>query len=1242
MPTKTEAIKNFLLVRTHKDLANLYNHGMECQVNVAQDGGERVEGDFKGRKWHGWSDGATTWKSFRIPFKANSEPEYQDTEIKFDLAEHAEAIGMTGWDWKNRRSKWVAFDFDSILGHTDGLTNEELQDVKDTASKIEWVTVRKSTSGKGIHLYVFLPDVPTANHNEHAALGRSILGKLSALTAFDFSSKVDSNSGNMWVYHRKMAGTDGLRILKQGIPLLDIPANWRDHIKVVTGTRRKNLPQEIEENGTGDLFEEMIGQRPKVKLDEEHQKLIQFLKDTNAMWWWDQDHHMLVTHTIHLQEAYESLGLRGYFKTKSTGKEKGRDQNCFASPIRMGGWIVRRFTPGVQEHESWNQDGAGWTRCYLNREPDIQTACRAYGGLEDKNGAFVFREAEIAIKAAELLGVRIDVGTPLRSRETKLKQHKDGRLLVQVEYKGQDRVEEMQGWLPEKDSWTRIYSIRNSAPTEPDVGNYDDLIRHLVTDSGEDYGWMLRSDGEWRNEPLAHARVALGSMGLSGKEITSVLGASVFRCWKVVSKPFQPEYPGDREWNRNAAQLKFTPTKDIEELSFPTWKSILEHCGEGLNDAIKSNAWAKANGILTGGEYLKCWIASLFQQPMEPLPYLFFYGPQNSGKSIFHEALALLLTKGYKRADAALVSQAGFNGELEGAIIAVVEETDLRKNISAYNRIKDWVTSRDLLIHCKGKTPYHIPNTSHWIHCIPEDQWILTGNGPNQVKDLIDKDVTIIKDGKGYKTTGFFKTRYTNVYKLTTKDGYSIIATDNHLIQCTFEGMTYWQELGKIMPGTEICLNKHIDRSWDGSGTREDGYLLGWLYGDGSILNRKKHHNHQSQKLLYVYPPDYSCMTYLEHCLGDTEYTIRQREDNAYTIRGEKIYQLCEDFGLINKKILTDEILTASSDFIAGFISAMFDTDGTATLDRLCISLYQSDRNFLENIQRLLLYFGIVSHIYNGHKSCTVKIYKNEKETLSKNSYVLVIRKKSNLALFLKRIGFKNTRKQNNLIGIVSSWTRKDIEESYSSKVDTIKFEKTTQTYDITVPEVHAFDVNGIVAHNCANDHRACPIFTGDTRISMCFVDALDPTQLIPKKQIIPQLEKEAPDFLADIINLELPVSNDRLNVPAIETEDKHLAQRLNQTPLESFLSEKCRNINGKMIKFSDLYDKFMEWLDPSEAHNWSKIRVGRELPPSYPKGRIRETGQFYIGNICWANIEQKDPPGKKLVLKDEYLEVAE
>lgn len=887
-PTKTEALKEYLLLKAPPDLAGLYNHDMECQVNVSQDGGIRAEGDYKGAHWVGWTDELQTWKAFRIPYKAATAPEYTDTEMRFDTS-HILAVGMTGWDWKSKVSRWVAFDFDAILGHSEThakkLTHTELEDVERAACNIPWVTVRRSTSGTGLHLYVYLDKVPTKTHTEHAALARAILGMMAALTGFDFVSRVDVCGGNMWVSHRKRA-EQGLSLVKEGKILRDIPATWRDHIKVISGNRRKNLPQHIKAAGSGDTFEELCGQRHVIAIEPEHKSLIEHLTSTKALWWWDPDHNILVTHTKHLEDAHVALGMKGIFKTISTGRELGSDYNVFLHTLRGGAWAVRRFTLGVQEDSSWEQDGQGWTRCFLNREPDLATACRTHGGIENEKGAFVFREGEQAIQAAQLLGVTIDIDACFNSRSTTLKQHKDGRLVVQVDRDPHDHGDRIQGFLAEGNKpWTRIYRTTVNAPAEPEMSNYDELVRHLITEANEDYGWVLKGDSSWRLEPLQHIKPVLASLGYSAKDITEVIGSSVMKCWKVVNKPFQPEYTGDREWNMNAAQYRFPPAQADKELNYPTWLRILEHCGSGLDDAVAGSGWAKANGIITGGEYLKVWIASLFQKPLEPLPYLFFYGVQNCGKTVFHEALSLLFTKGYKRADVAIVSQSGFNAELEGSILCVIEETDLRVNKGAYNRIKDWVTSREILVHEKNRTPYMTRNTTHWVQC--------------------------------------------------------------------------------------------------------------------------------------------------------------------------------------------------------------------------------------------------------------------------------------------------------------------------------------------------------------SNDHRSCPIFTGDTRITMIQVEALDPTELIPRRRLFPELEKEASDFLRAILDLEIPESNDRLNVPVLITEAKLIAEELNQTPLQDFLRSRCFNVPGKALKFSEFYARFIEHCEPDEVRFWTRKRVGMELPPEFPRGRTFGTVGVHIGNLSFTQEEAST----RLALKDGVLQ---
>ncbi len=378
--TKTEAVANFLRLKTYADLAALYNPSMECQISVAQDGGEEAEGEYEGRPWRGWTDGLQLWRPFHIPWRANSVPEFTDSPMTWDLAAHAEAIGMTGWNWEHRLSCWLAFDYDAIVGHSiqhkSKLTDAQLHEVQQAACAVDWVTVRRSSSGRGRHLYVHLdPPVPSANSREHAALARAVLEKLSTDTGFDFQAGVDVCGGNMWVWHRKMVGTGGLMLIKRGVPLGNVPRDWRNHVPANTGRLRRTRPQTLAVPGDRSdnerLFDELTGL--KVPLDADHNRLIDWLRERQAPWSWNQDQQMLVTHTYWLKEAHKALGLKGPFETVAAGRNKTIDINCFAYALPNGAWVVRRYGNGTAEAGTWCKDRNGYTRCYLNREPGLRS-----------------------------------------------------------------------------------------------------------------------------------------------------------------------------------------------------------------------------------------------------------------------------------------------------------------------------------------------------------------------------------------------------------------------------------------------------------------------------------------------------------------------------------------------------------------------------------------------------------------------------------------------------------------------------------------------------------------------------------------------------------------------------------------------------------------------------------------------------------------------------------------------------
>jgi len=225
---KTEAIKDFLTKQNNASpVAKYYNKDMEVKLDVIV--GKLVRAGIGN---HVFSNDKETWESYRIPWNAKDNPTYTDSLQTFSLNNYTQAIGMTGWNWSEQRSCWVGFDFDSIINHKGGLSNEELNIIFNSLLDIPWVTIYTSTSGLGYHIYVFIENSPViTNSTDHAAFARAILSKLDDLCPFKLTEKVDICGGNLWVWKR---GRDtGFALLKSGVKLDGNKIyNWADFLVV--------------------------------------------------------------------------------------------------------------------------------------------------------------------------------------------------------------------------------------------------------------------------------------------------------------------------------------------------------------------------------------------------------------------------------------------------------------------------------------------------------------------------------------------------------------------------------------------------------------------------------------------------------------------------------------------------------------------------------------------------------------------------------------------------------------------------------------------------------------------------------------------------------------------------------------------------------------------------------------------------------------------------------------------------
>jgi len=160
-----------------------------------------------------------------------------------------------------------------------------------------------------------------------------------------------------------------------------------------------------------------------------------------------------------------------------------------------------------------------------------------------------------------------------------------------------------------------------------------------------------------------------------------------------------------------------------------------------------------------------------------------------------------------------------------------------------------------------------------------------------------------------------------------------------------------------------------------------------------------------------------------------------------------------------------------------------------------------------------------------------------------------------------------------------------------------------------------------------ANSIASVPINWQDTRVTVIQVDPIPEGKVEAKSDLIVKLKKEAPDFLGALMQVELPKSPDRFNIPVITTTEKAYILKSNRSALEEFIADKCFDAPGYMIKLSDFHNQLVSWLDPGEAGEWSIRKIGKALPMQYPKGRNPTDAQFYIGNLSFEEPTEKRKP---------------
>ena len=382
--------------------------------------------------------------------------------------------------------------------------------------------------------------------------------------------------------------------------------------------------------------------------------------------------------------------------------------------------------------------------------------------------------------------------------------------------------------------------------------------------------------------------------------------------------------------------------------------------------------------------------------------------------------------------------------------------------------------------------------------CVTADTWVLTADGPAQVRDLLGRRFVAMVDGRGFavESEGFFPTGHKPVLRLSTREGHALRLTPDHRVRKVARKTRYalevqWAPASDLRPGDEILLHDHrACGGWAGAGTAGEGYLLGLLIGDGTLKADKA--------VLSVWAPELKQVGSGAPAYAATGAAgiIAAAEAAARTLphradfrgfqrpvgdgRGEArlasapLRDLAFAYGMqVGHKTITPAMERASSDFACALLRGLFDADGSVqgTQDKgVSVRLTQSDLATLQAAQRMLLRLGVASTIYRGRKPPLVRVMPDGRGGAapydSREVHELVI-SGDNIFVYADRVGFADTGKSERLAAVLGSYRRAPNRERFTATVESIAGDGVEDVYDVTVADAHAFDANGLYVHNC-------------------------------------------------------------------------------------------------------------------------------------------------------------------------------
>jgi hypothetical protein len=357
---------------------------------------------------------------------------------------------------------------------------------------------------------------------------------------------------------------------------------------------------------------------------------------------------------------------------------------------------------------------------------------------------------------------------------------------------------------------------------------------------------------------------------------------------------------------------------------------------------------------------------------------------------------------------------------------------------------------------------------------------VITTEGVFPIEELQDKTFKVKNlNGEISDAKCWLSGKDQKLWKLTLKDGTEYFATKEHEWP-VWDGEKYVKvNTPNIESGAKLPFLRE-NKLFDGElGNYNDGFLSGWLLGDGWVTNRKEYseygmivsdlddENNISELLIETITDNVPTFNgnfkhryreVFEDFEEEIQIVLKKTGTKEISINNKKFDEYIKTFGVVDKNIGLPKAVwvNGSEDYRKGLIDALFSSDGHVSNDKKRITLTSKHKKLISDVSELLGFYGIKTTI------------KKSISKLNDNEYVrydLRINENQSIKQFMSIFKLSVKHKQDRL----DSYIFKNTEDN--NQMEVVSVEETElyeDVWDISVyDETHCFQLSKVVTGNC-------------------------------------------------------------------------------------------------------------------------------------------------------------------------------